>query len=918
MKPFLEKIADRLILKFPENMEKVAVVLPSKRSVVFLKYYLSQKISKPIFLPRFYSIEEFVENISGLNVIDNVSLQFYLYESYLKELGKEKDDFNEFLNWSAILLQDFNEVDTNIVDANSLYKNIKNVKELENWSIDNWSFSEKNLSDIQNNYVDFFESMYDIYNNFKKSLINKSYAYQGLANLIASEKVKDTDFNFDKIWFVGLNALTKSQHIIIDNLKQRNIARVFWDADKYYLDNPDHEASFFLKQQKDKWHEIDFDGIGDYLSLPKQKFQIVSCPENIAQAHVMAKELSLLDNSDLNNCNTAVILADEGLLFPVLNYIPNQVDKLNVTMGSPFKNSPFYSFINSFLLLKFNIKKYSKGKFYYKDLLQFIEDPYFKKISDYKEIRSLRNYLNKNNIVFVSSNEIYSFFNAEVFKDIFEIGRDVENIILQLKLIINLLREVLADDKANIDSEVLIVFSDCLSVIENLKREFSHKFDLKTFINLINQVISREIIPFKGEPLEGVQLMGILESRTLDFKNVIILGVNEGIIPKGKNFNSFIPYELKKYFSIPTHTEKDAVFSYHFYRILQRAENITLTYNSKLDNFGFGEKSRFITQLLSEFKASKIDEFIFQDNNFQSNVSEDIIVENKNLESEVFNWAKRGVSPSALNNYKNCPLDFYYNYLAQIREPFEVDEFADNSLMGNAIHSILEEVLPSGNLTPKILETAKKDIPSRLKLFYKDALSESNFKEGKNYLSLKVAEKLIYDLISFEKKICIKNTIDVFAKEQKLTHSINVNGIDFNLTGIVDRVDFYNGTLRIIDYKSGKSLIKNELYFKNLDDLFENPKKDKAFQLLMYAYLFLIKYPQFLNRKISVGIYSLRNIEDGLEILSSDSELIFNKQFLLDFEQHLQILIKKIIESDFKVGENLDSCKYCTHLELSM
>ena len=276
MKPFLEKIADRLILKFPDNMEKVAVVLPSKRSVVFLKYYLSQKISKPIFLPRFYSIEEFVENISGLNVIDNVSLQFYLYESYLNELGEGKDDFNEFLNWSAILLQDFNEVDTNIVDANSLYKNIKNVKELENWSVDNWSFSEKNLSDIQNNYVEFFSSMYDIYNNFRDSLINKRYAYQGLANLIASEKIQDTDFNFDKIWFVGLNALTKSQHIVIDNLKQRDIARVFWDADKYYLNNPDHEASFFLKQQKDKWREIDFEGIGDYLSQPKQKFQILS------------------------------------------------------------------------------------------------------------------------------------------------------------------------------------------------------------------------------------------------------------------------------------------------------------------------------------------------------------------------------------------------------------------------------------------------------------------------------------------------------------------------------------------------------------------------------------------------------------------------------------------------------------------
>ncbi|MFL2575179.1 MAG: PD-(D/E)XK nuclease family protein [Flavobacteriales bacterium] len=916
MKPFLEKIADRLILKFPDNMEKVAVVLPSKRSVVFLKYYLSQKISKPIFLPRFYSIEEFVENISGLNVIDNVSLQFYLYESYLNELGEGKDDFNEFLNWSAILLQDFNEVDTNIVDANSLYKNIKNVKELENWSVDNWSFSEKNLSDIQNNYVEFFSSMYDIYNNFRDSLINKRYAYQGLANLIASEKIHDTDFNFDKIWFVGLNALTKSQHIVIDNLKQRDIARVFWDADKYYLDNPDHEASFFLKQQKDKWREIDFEGIGDYLSHPKQKFQIVSCPQNIAQAHVMAKELSLLDSSELNNSNTAIILADEALLFPVLNYMPNQVDKLNVTMGSPFKNSPFYSFINSFLLLKFNIRKYSKGKFYYKDLLQFIEDPYFKKIIDYNQIRALRNYLKENNIVFVDSKEIYSFLDVEIFKDVFEIGSDVKKIIIQLKLIVSLLREVLAENKANIDSEVLIVFNNCLSVIENLNSEFSHKLDLKTFINLINQVVSREIIPFKGEPLEGVQLMGILESRTLDFKNVIILGVNEGIIPKGKNFNSFIPYELKKFYKIPTHTEKDAVFSYHFYRILQRAENITLTYNSKLDNFGFGEKSRFIIQLLSEFKASKIDEFIFQDNDFQANISNDIIVQNKNLVPEILKWAKRGVSPSALNKYKNCPLDFYYNYLAQIREHLEVDEFADNSLMGNAIHAILEEVLPSGNVTSKLLEIAKKDIPLRLKMFYKDALSESNFKEGKNYLSLKVAEKLIYDLINFEKKITEKNTIDIFAKEQKLTHSININGIDFNLTGIVDRVDFYNGTLRIIDYKSGKSLVKNELHFNNLKDLFENPKKDKAFQLLMYAYLFLTNHPQFLNRNINVGIYSLRNIEDGLEILSSDSELIFNEEFLSNFEQHLQILIKKIIENDFTVGENSDSCKYCSHLEL--
>ncbi|MDC3105385.1 hypothetical protein OA521_03520, partial [bacterium] len=521
MKPFLEKIAERLIRKFPENMDSISVVLPSKRSVVFLKNYLSTKISKPIFLPMFFSIEEFIENISGLKVLDNVSLQFYLYQSYLDSSQGKVDSFSEFLDWGNILLQDFNDIDTNMVDSKSLFTNITNIKELDNWELQQWSFSNKKLTDSQKNYIEFFASLHDIYKNFKKTLLSKNYAYQGLANFIAAEKIKDIHIEWNRVWFVGLNALTKSQHLIIDDLKERDIARVFWDADKYYFDNPEHEASYFLKQQKHKWSEIDFEGIGDYMSFPKNKFQVISCPQNIAQAQVMSKVLSTLTNDDLYNSKTAIILADEGLLFPVLNNIPKEVEKLNVTMGSPFKITPFFSFINNFLLLKIKSIRNKKNGFYYKDLFLLLDDPYFKKLVDSQSLKKFKGYIINNNLVFINENEIFNFLDQEKFLNIFSIDTDVSDTILQIKLIISLLMKCFIRDKSIIDIEILMSFSQSIEVVQRLFSDFNFKLDLTTLLSVIERVVSKEIIPFKGEPLEGVQLMGILESRALDFENII-------------------------------------------------------------------------------------------------------------------------------------------------------------------------------------------------------------------------------------------------------------------------------------------------------------------------------------------------------------------------------------------------------------
>ena len=917
MKPFLEKIAERLIRKFPENMDTISVVLPSKRSVVFLKNYLSTKISKPIFLPMFFSIEEFIENISGLKVLDNVSLQFYLYQSYLDSSHGKVDSFSEFLDWGNILLQDFNDIDTNMVDSKSLFTNITSIKELDNWELQQWSFSNKKLTDSQKNYIEFFASLHDIYKNFKKRLISKNYAYQGLANFIAAEKIKDIHIEWNRVWFVGLNALTKSQHLIIDDLKERDVARVFWDADKYYFDNPEHEASYFLKQQKHKWSEIDFEGIGDYMSFPKNKFQVISCPQNIAQAQVMSKVLSALTDDDLHNSKTAIILADEGLLFPVLNNIPKEVKKLNVTMGSPFKITPFFSFINNFLLLKIKSIRNKKNGFYYKDLFLLLDDPYFKKLVDSQSLKKIKAYIINNNLIFINENEIFNFLDQETFQSIFTIDTDVNDTILQIKLIISLLMKCFIRDKSIIDIEVLMSFSQSIEVVQRLFSDFNFNLDLTTLLSIIERVVSKEIIPFKGEPLEGVQLMGILESRALDFENIIILGVNEGILPKGKIINSLIPYELKRFFKIPSYLERDAIFSYHFYRILQRAKNITLTYNSSLDDFGVGEKSRFITQLLSEYKTSKIDEFIFYDNDIRLDRIKPFIISSNSIKEEILKWASNGVSPTALNMYKLCSIEFYFHYLLKIREPIQIDEYADNSLMGSAIHNFLEVFYPTDSITTKNFLNYEDKIRDSLNSFYKKHLSENNFNKGKNYLSLKVAEKLLKDFIIYEEELSKENNIQILYKEKELILDFKVNEYNFKLIGNIDRIDLFNNSLRIIDYKSGKNNSNSELFFSDWDEVSDNPKKDKVFQLLMYSYLFLKNNPHFLNTNIIVGIYFLRDLKKGLVPLQKKGGLKFDDDFIKNFEIQLHRIFERMIEDDFKENDDYKLCEFCNSLEIT-
>ena len=920
MKAFLENIAERLIKKYPEKMEGVAVVLPSKRSVVFLKHYLSKLIDKPIFLPQFYSIEEFIEGISGYKVLDNLSLQFYLYQAYLQSSPSATDSFEKFMSWSNMLLHDFNEVDRNLVDAKLIFSNLKDVKELENWNLEDWSFSEGKLTQSQESFTTFYSHIYNWYSNFNELLSENNFAYQGMAYKKAVLNIENINLKWDKVWFVGLNALTTSEQKIIDCLKKKDIARVFWDADEYYYNNKNHEAGDFLRTQRDKWSEIDFDGVGKYYETEKNSFNIIACPKNISQSKVVSEILSSYSEEDLKESKTAIVLADEGMLYPVLNHLPENVKDLNITMGSPIKNTPLFSFMD--VIFQSQIRVLNSNTFYYKDVLNIINHPLFIQFAKSHNIISLRNDISVKNKVRISVDFIEKHLKSDLenVKSIFNFWKDSDDVFNCERSIINILREQIKGKKNSIESEIFYSFHKSFTLLKNLIAIHEFKVEVKTIYSIFRQLVSKEVIPFKGEPLKGVQLMGILESRTLDFKNVIILNVNEGVLPKGKTLNSFIPFDMKIHFKMPTYRVNDAVFSYHFYRLLQRAENVNVLYNTETDDFGSGEKSRFITQLLSEYPY-QINSFIYGGNKLSFKEEDIIIIENSGVSGQITKWSKY-VSPSALNRYNNCSLSFYYHYLAKIRKENEVEEFAEANIIGSAIHEAFDDLYPMKIVSVSDIKDKKEDILKKVEEKFSDLMKGENISEGKNYLSLQIAKKLADNFMKFEENYLKKSNsiLNILESEGEFEHKVKINNQDFLIKGKVDRIDEFENQIRIIDYKTG-IVNKTDVTISDFQDLSDIPKKGKALQLLVYSYLYLKNNPNYLDHEVIAGNFSFKNLKEGFisvaKKLGNKKNDILITSFVLDeIEEIIKEIINKILTEDFKQTEEISRCEYCDYKSL--
>ncbi|MFT6795513.1 MAG: ATP-dependent helicase/nuclease subunit B [Maribacter sp.] len=900
MRTFIDDVVDK-VWDEQSSISDVVFVLPSKRAGTFLKEAISKKAGKTIFAPNVYSIEEFVENVSGLSYATNAEQVFELYTAYLQTGSYEKETFDTFLTWGETLLQDFNEVDRYLVSAEALFSNLSAIQEINHWS----ASSEKTA--LIENYLSFWKNILPIYNSFNKNLINKGVGHQGLVYRQASESLDNYLKKKSNVHiFLGFNALNEAESRIIQTILKTTPSEIYWDIDPYFLKDHIHDAGLFIRQHKANWpyfKNIKLKGVSNYY-LQKKHIEIIGVPKNVSQAKYIGNLLSKLHKDSPESLkNTALILGDETLLTPILNAVPISIPSVNITMGQKLELTPLAGLFQGFFQLHEVVN--NKGWFF-KDFISFITHPYCAALLSHHKIdlAAILNTIKIRNWTFVTLKEIENFIGTShpVMQLLFSKENNTPQYFLKkCNDLVTLLKEAFIANKNNLALEQLYKFHTLFVQVKALATAYNYITNLKALKNLITQLLSKETLDFQGDPLEGLQIMGMLESRNLDFETVLLTSVNEGILPSGKSNNSFIPFDLKIAHGLPTYKEKDAVYTYHFYRLLQRAKNVYLLYNTEPDVLEGGEKSRLISQLLTEDNRDDIIEKIASPKLQPIISSLDSITKSENLLNRIQNYSSKGFSPSSLSNYIRNPIDFYKQNLLGINDTLVVEETIAANTFGTIVHDTLEELYTPyiGIALSKdhLLEVKTKLIKTIQRNFQKTYL-DGDISTGKNYLSFHVIHKYISNFIDSEVKQLEQQSIKIIALEEPMRISLDIDGIKQSITlkGKLDRIDVVDGTTRIIDYKTGKVERKN-VEIMSWENLIDDYKYSKAFQLLCYAYMYAQKNP---NQQIEAGIISLKNLKEGVLLFAKKEAPRGPKQTLIDnetlseFEVVLHNLIREI------------------------
>ena len=851
------------------DLSKLTFILPSKRAGVFLKHELSQLTSDTFFTPEIFSIEEFVETLSQLKQIPNTELLFEFYSVYLKTIPKDKaEPFDSFSKWAQILIQDFNEIDRYLIDTDSIFDYLSAVKELNHWSVDH------NKTKMVQNYLAFWNSLKGLYTELSNVLIQKGIGYQGLMYREAVEQLEDyIQINQHKQHvFIGFNALNSAESMIIQELLQSTNAEIYWDTDNAFLNNKHHDASYFIRQHKTNWKYFKtnpFNWTKNYYKKNKN-ITVIGTPKHIGQAKYIGELLSDLQTKNGSLKNTAVILGDENLLIPVINSIPKSVETLNITMGFPLKLIPLASLFDQLLLLH----KDSKTAFYYKDVISILSNEFIAPIlkSDKgKSITKIIESIQINNLVFLTKDKIQSLFDVDnpLIELVFTTWKKDASLAITncQKLILNLKNNLDQKKESNLLAlEYLYRFNEVFNSLKQINDTYRYINSIAILHGLYKELISTETLDFQGEPLQGLQIMGMLESRVLDFETVIISSVNEGILPSGKSNNSFIPFDIKIEQNLPTYKEKDAVYTYHFYRLIQRAKNVYIIYNTEPDVLKGGEKSRFITQMEIE-NIHNLKHIIVTPKvpSITSNINR--IYKTDAVINKIKELAAKGFSPSSLTNYIRNPLDFYYQKILGIKENDLVEETVAANTLGTVVHETLKDLyspLLHKNLNVSDIKDMKPKIEALVKKHFQLTYKKSDLKKGKNLIIFEIAKRYVLNFLNTEiDDLKNGNSIKVLHVETDVEASMYIDEIDFSVVikGQIDRIDEYNGTLRVIDYKTG-NVQSNKVELVDWNDIITDyDKYSKSFQVLMYAYILNANKP--FTQPVEAGVVSFKNLNAG-------------------------------------------------------
>lgn len=898
MDSFIENVLKDLNNKSTAFSELI-FILPSKRAGIFLKNKLHNYISKASFAPEIISVEDFVQNLSRLRQISGVELLFEFYSSYKKITPKNKiESFETFSKWAQILIQDFNEIDRYLINSDKIFDYLGAIQELNHWSL------EDKKTTLITNYLSFWKTLKHYYNQLSYDLIAKETAYQGLIYKEATKHVETYIQNTDKTHiFLGFNALNSAEKLIIQELIQNNVGRIYWDIDSQFINNKIHSAGLFARQHQQKWpfyKTNTFDWITNTYKNQKN-INVVGCPKSLGQSKYVGNLLKQLSDKNNSLNSTAIVLGDEQLLMPVLNALPNGISAVNVTMGLPLKSIPIASLFEQL----FAIHRTRVERFYFKDVVSILSHQMIQHVFESSE--HIIKTTHKNNISYLSLVDIIKLSHDSDIKLIqllfgdwhISMTKTINNCLELIKNIKDGFNDIKTEKR--LELEYLYRFNTLFNEIASMNSKFGFINDVSTLFSVYKQLLSSETLDFQGEPLEGLQIMGMLESRVLDFETVIITSVNEGILPGGKTNNSFIPFDLKINKELPTFKEKDAVYTYHFYSLIQRAKNVYLIYNTEVDVLKGGEKSRFITQLeiegIHNIKHKIISPSI-------PKIDFELLTIKKNVDiiNKLKSYADKGFSPSSLTNYIRNPIDFYFEKVLGVKNTEEVEETVAANTLGTVVHNSLEDFYkPFEGQFLKIedIKKMKSLIDTTITKHFTKAYKQGDITSGKNLIIFEIAKRYIVNFLNSEIKLLEnENTLKIIAIEVDNTVPLNIPELDFpiNITGKVDRVDELNGVTRIIDYKSGKVEQSNvEIVDWNLLNT-DYKKYSKSFQVLCYAYM--MKKQNLIKLPVEAGIISFKNLKQGfLKFAEKESTHSRKKNYEISEEtlQHFEIQLKSLI-----------------------
>lgn len=951
MESFLKLVAADLYKHTEGNLAHTAVVFPNKRAGLFFNEYLAQESDSPIWSPAYVSISELFRSLSPWEVGDPVKLVCELYKIFRRET-QSTETLDDFYFWGEMLISDFDDADKNKVDTDKLFSNLQDLRNImdDYTFIDDeqeeairqffQNFSIERRTALKERFISLWDVLGNIYKGFRESLASQNIAYEGMMYRHVIEHLDVDKLPYEKYIFVGFNVLNKVEHTLFTQLKDVGKAVFYWDYDEFYMKENrqavTHEAGEFIRRNLRDFPSPLSGELFKNLSKPKEVHYIASSTEN-AQARYLPQWIR--NNLTTPEKETAVVLCNEALLQPVLHSLPAEVKHVNITMGFPLSQTPVYSFLIALLELHTHGFNFKSGRYTFQSVVTLLKHPYTRQLTGQAEL--LEKELTRNNRFYPLPGELGK---DEFLTRLFTPLSGNLNLCIRLS---ETLQQVASIYQANTSGtedtdafnqlyrESLFKAYTTINRFRTLIEEDELTVQSETFRRLLVKVLSTTNIPFHGEPAIGMQVMGVLETRNLDFRHLVLLSVNEGQLPKSGGDSSFIPYNLRKAFGMTTIEHKIAVYAYYFYRLLQRAERITLIYNTSSDGLNRGEWSRFMLQFLIEWPHPITRQFLEAGQSPQG--TSPITVEKtpdvmRQMQSlfDVRANPKAKFSPSALNYYLDCPLKFYYRYVAGLSAPDEVSAEIDSATFGSIFHYAAEHIYKDLTTHGKVINKEALETLLRnevklqdyvdtafKKLFFNVPQNEKPEYNGVQLINSAVIARYLKQLLQNDLRYA---PFTFIASEMEVDEPIDIQTpkgvIKSRIGGIIDRMDSKDGTLRIVDYKTGGDADTPP----HVESLFIPDKKrsNYVFQTFLYAAIMCRKQP---TMKIAPALLYIHRaatetyspvIQMGEPRKPKEAVEDFSK-YEKEYRERLQGLLEEIFnpEKSFTQTEIIEKCTYC-------